>query len=316
MRFALAIGILGLLVLKLNNAKPFERLAATKPIFVLLAISVLAIEDMARAWNWTKLIRGMYVAPRVGYGTVLRIYWMSGFLGQFVPAGVGTDALRAVMATRSIGGHPSAQGAAVVMLNAIGLTVSCAAALVCAAWLALAGHHQGVRMFAVVLYAGVILAAVVGYWLLHWQRGAVLRLLRLMPVSLGKVRRGLRRFIYRVLIFERYKINVLPMFAIALFTLLTRAAVFPLIGLAVGLFLPFAAWVPLVPACNLSGLIPYSVAGFGGDQAAMVYVLTGSGASAGAALTFALIVPFVGMLTNTLGGLSLLFVKLGGQTRP
>ena len=39
MRFALAIGILGLLVLKLNNAKPFERLAATKPIFVLLAIS-------------------------------------------------------------------------------------------------------------------------------------------------------------------------------------------------------------------------------------------------------------------------------------
>lgn len=186
MRFALAIGILGLLVLKLNNAKPFERLAATKPIFVLLAISVLAIEDMARAWNWTKLIRGMYVAPRVGYGTVLRIYWMSGFLGQFVLAGVGTDALRAVMATRSIGGHPSAQGAAVVMLNVIGLTVSCAAALVCAAWLALAGHHQGVRMFEVVLYAGVIVAAVVGYWLLHWQRGAVLRLLRLMPVSLEK----------------------------------------------------------------------------------------------------------------------------------
>jgi uncharacterized membrane protein YbhN (UPF0104 family) len=126
----------------------------------------------------------------------------------------------------------------------------------------------------------------------------------------------LRRFIYRVLIFQRYKINVLPMFAIALFTLLTRTAVFPLVGLAVGLSLPFAAWVALVPACNLSGLIPYSVAGFGGDQAAMVYVLTGSGASAGAAFTFAMIVPFVGMLTNTLGGLSLLFVKPGGQSRP
>lgn len=189
-RFALAIGILGLLVLKINNAKPFERLAATTPIFVLLAVSVLALEDMARAWNWTKLIRAMHVAPRVGYGTVLRIYWMSGFLGQLVPAGVGTDALRAVMATRSIGGHPSGQGAAVVMLNAIGLTVSCAAALVCAAWLALAGHHQSVRMLAVVLYAAVILGAVVGYWLLHWQRGAVLRLLRCMPASLRKVRRG------------------------------------------------------------------------------------------------------------------------------
>ena len=77
-----------------------------------------------------------------------------------------------------------------MMLNAIGLTVSCAAALVCAAWLALAGHHQSVRMLAVVLYAAVILGAVVGYWLLHWQRGAVLRLLRCMPASLRKVRRG------------------------------------------------------------------------------------------------------------------------------
>ena len=77
-----------------------------------------------------------------------------------------------------------------------------------------------------------------------------------------KFRRGLRRFMHRFLVFGSYDINVLPMFAIAVVTPLTRAA--------------------------------------------MVYVLSGSGASAQAALTFALIVPFVGMLVNTLGGLSLI----------
>jgi uncharacterized protein (TIRG00374 family) len=310
-RYLIAIGMLGLLALKFRDARPFERLATAAPMFVLLALGVLAFDGMARALNWAQLIRAMRVAPRVRYGTVLRIYWAGGFMGQVIPSTVGTDALRAVMAARNIGGHPSAHAAAIVMLNAISLTAGCAGALACSAWLALVGHEK-LRLLTMAVYACAIGAAVIGYSLLHWQRGTALRLLRLLPGSLRKLRRGLRRFMHRILVFDRYRINLLPIFAIALVTLLTRAAIFPLVGLAVGLALPFAAWVALVPACTLSGLIPYSVGGFGGDQAAMVYVLTGNGANAGLALSFALIVPLIYMLANMLGGLSLLFGKLDG----
>ena len=306
-RWALAIGLLVVLVIKVGHAKPLERLAAAKPAYFLLAISVLILDGMTRVWNWTQLIRAMHVAPTVRYSTVLSISWAGAFLGQVVPSTAGTDALRAAMAARKIGGPVSAHGAAVVMLNAISLTAGCTAALACAAWLALTGSNGGVRPPVTVLFACAICAAFVGYWLLRSQRGLLLRMLRILRGPLRKYRRGLRRFMHRMLVFERYGVHPAPIFAVALLTLLTRATAYALVGLAGGLTLPFPAWIALVPAYMLSGLIPYSVSGYGGDQAALLYILTGFGASAGAALAFALIAPLSVMAFNMLCGVSLLF---------
>jgi uncharacterized membrane protein YbhN (UPF0104 family) len=84
---------------------------------------------------------------------------------------------------------------------------------------------------------------------------------------------------------------------------------YALVGLSVGVSLPFPAWLALVPAYSLSGLLPYNVSGYGGDQAAIVYVLTGFGVPGGEALAFALIVPLITVTFNMLGGL---FLMLGG----
>jgi uncharacterized membrane protein YbhN (UPF0104 family) len=70
-----------------------------------------------------------------------------------------------------------------------------------------------------------------------------------------------------------------------------------------------------VPAYLLSGIIPYSVAGYGGDQAAIVYMLTGFGADAAAALVFALIVPIITMTYNMLGGLPILAGRVDARFR-
>lgn len=309
-RLAVAVASLAVLVTKIGHAKPLERLVAANLWFIALAVVVVILDGMTRAWNWTQLLRAMHVAPRVRYTTVLGIHWGGAFLGQIVPSTVGTDALRVMLATRKIGGRASAHWAALVMLNLISLTTGCAAALACALWLSLYRDGQAVRPMAVVLFLGAISGAVGGYWMLRSQRGLILRILRMMRGPWRKLRRGLRRFMHRVLIFERLHVRVSPIITIAVLTLLTRASVYALVGLGVGLVLPFPAWAALVPAYMLSGLIPYSVSGYGGDQAAIVYILTGFGANAGIALAFALIVPLMSLAYNMLGGFSVLFGNL------
>jgi uncharacterized membrane protein YbhN (UPF0104 family) len=314
LRIALALGMLWYLVVKVGHAKPLERLAAASPRFILAAVAVVIVDGMIRAWNWTQLIRAMHFDSRVRYAKVLAIYWACSFLGQFVPSSVGTDALRAMMASRKIGGHVSGHGAAVVMLNAMNLTAGCVAGLACAAWMTLTERGQGVRGPAVILFACALAGFTVGYWLLRTQRGALLCVLRLMHGRWRKLRRGLRRFVHRLLVFERYDVSVTPVIAVAFVTQLTRATMYAMVGLAVGVVLPLPAWLALVPAYSLSGMIPYSVGGYGGDQAAIVYMVTGFGATAASALAFALIVPLMTVTFNLLGGFNLLFDTTSGAT--
>jgi uncharacterized membrane protein YbhN (UPF0104 family) len=315
-RITLAAASLIVLGIKVGHARPLERLAAANLWYVLLGVVVVIADGMTRAWNWTQLMRAMHIAPRVRYPTVLSIHWGGAFLGQIVPSTVGTDALRVLLATRKIGGLASAHWAAVAMLNLISLTAGCAAALGCSLWLQVIRPGEGMRPVALLLFSGAIAAALGGYWMLRTQRGLILRMLRAMRGPWRKLRRGLRRFMHRVLIFERQHVRLAPIVAIALATLVTRASVYALVGIAVGLLLPAPAWIALVPAYMLSGLIPYSVSGYGGDQAAIVYILTGFAASAGAALAFALIVPLMSLSYNMLGGLAVLFADLDANEQP
>ena len=314
-RPALALGLLALLVVKLNHADFLHKLAATKWVFILGAVGAVVLDGLVRAWNWTQLIRAMHPDKPAPFGAVLSLYWAGSFMGHFLPSTAGTDALRAMMAARSVGGPVSAHAAGVVMLNLISLITGCAGGLLCVLWLAAMTHGQGVRWVTAALFSMPIGVGLLGYWLLRDQKGFVLRLLRLMRGPFRKLRRGLRRFMDRLLVFERIGVNAAPIFGIAVLTLLTRASVYALVGQAVGLSLPIPAWIALVPGYALSGLIPYSVSGYGGDQAAIVYFLTGVGAAAGGSLAFALIVPLITLVFNMLGGFVLLFGKVEAPAR-
>ena len=316
LRIVLALGMLGFLLVKVGHAKPLQRLAMANPLYIGLAVSVVIVDGLIRAWNWCQLVRAMHFGRPAPYRTLLTIYWAGSFLGQFVPSTVGTDALRAMIAARNVGGHASTHGAAVVMLNGISLTTGCLAGLVSALWLASIGQAGNLRLPAVALFAMALGAAVVGYTVLRTQRGLLLLLMRRMHGKWRKLRRGLRRFMHRLLVFERYDVKITPIVTVAFVTLATRATMYALVGLAVGVTLPFPAWLALVPAYSLSGLLPYNVSGYGGDQAAIVYILTGFGTGGGEALAFALIVPLITVGFNMLGGLAVLFGGLTMNVRP
>ncbi len=305
-RFVLVITALAVLLLKVGRADPLQRLAGAHVGFIAMAVVVQIIDGMVRTWNWRQLICAMRIAPKVDYSMVLRLYWVGAFLGQTVPSVAGTDAVRAILASRSFGGRVSEHVAAVVALNVISLMAGCTVGLAVAAWLFLTAPGRGVRPIVILLFAGALTAAVTAFWSAQRQRALLVWALRLMRGPLLQLRRGLRRFTHRLLIFDRFPVPIASIFAVSFLTLAMRATIYSLIGSSVGIVLPAAVWASLVPAAMLSGYIPYSIGGYGGDQAALVYLVTAFGVSAGSALAFALILPLMAITFNILGGLFVL----------
>ena len=179
-------------------------------------------------------------APRVPYGKLLACFWSSAFLGEVVPSTAGTDALRVLLGARAIGGPLSTHTAAIVMLNAISLFAGCLIGLACLPFLGLAlDGGTGLRPVVALLFCAAVLGMLSVYWLVKYQRRLVLQLLRKLDGRRGrKLRRGLRRFMKNLLVFERSNARALPVLGIACLTLLTRSAAFALAGASLHLQQP------------------------------------------------------------------------------
>jgi uncharacterized membrane protein YbhN (UPF0104 family) len=321
LRIVLALGLLAWLINRVGHGQLLERLGQARLDLMLAMVVMITIDGWLRAWNWRQLLVAMRVAPRVPYRSVLTCFWSASFLGQVLPSTAGTDALRVMFATNSIGGPTSAHAAAIVMLNIISLFAGCLVGLLCLPLLGIAWQGgTGLRPIVILLFVAAVAGALTAYGVVRWQRGIALRLLRLLKGRRGfKLRRGLRRFMAKLLVFERYNVSPLPVLGIATLTLFTRAAAFALVGAAVHVSLAPAAWLTLVPSIMLSGIVPYSVAGYGGDQAASQYFLTGFGAPAADALLLALLLPLVPMAFNLLGAIPTMLgqgLRLSTPPRP
>lgn len=308
-----AVALLAFMISRVGHGDLWQRLQSAQFGLLMLAFAVIVVDGLLRAWNWRQLLLAMQLGTAVPYGKVLACFWSAAFLGQVVPSTAGTDALRALLGMRAIGGPLSAHAAAIVMLNAISLFTGCLVGLVAVLFLGLGLHEaHGVRPVAALLFAAGVGGAVGIYLLVRYQRGLVIAIMRRMRGrAQRKLRRGLRRFMDRLLVFERSGAHATPVLLMACCTLLTRAVAFALAGAAVHVNLSLLAWVTVVPSAMLSGLLPYSVAGYGGDQAAVTYFVSGFGAGTSEALAFALLLPLVPMFFNLLGGIPVLLGKIG-----
>jgi uncharacterized membrane protein YbhN (UPF0104 family) len=300
--------VLGWLIVQVGHTDLLDRFAQARLGLILLGFAVIVVDGMLRALNWRQLLVAMRIAPSVPYGKLLASFWSAAFLGQVAPSTASTDAVRTLMGARTIGGPLSTHAAAIVMLNAMSLFAGCLVGLACLPFLGLAsGESTGLRPVVALLFAAGVLGMVTVYGVVRYQRGLALALLRRLPRGKArKVRRGFRRFMKKMLVFDRSGARALPVFGIACLTLLTRSTAFALVGASLDLQLPLLAWLTLTPSIMLSGLIPYSVSGYGGDQAAAVYFLTGFGALPAKALALALLMPLVPTFFNLLGSIPLL----------
>ena len=290
MRFVAALLILGWLFHVAGAAAVWHRLETARPEFLALAVLCCIGEYAARVLNWRKCLRAM-LEPCGTYRRLAGVYFFSSLLGQVVPSSLGTDALRVALAQRSFGGCAGTVTASLVVLNAQTLFAGIFLTVLGFSILNLQGRLPQELVPILQLLALLAITIPMFYTLLRVRKDLVIvGLRRLSFRRLLRFRRGLRRFVDAMLVFERSQASSLGgLLLTAMLAVTLQAGLFGFTAAAFGLHLPLPVWLALPPIVALAAVLPMSVLGFGAHQGAVVLVLMAFAAPVDAALACGLV---------------------------
>lgn len=257
----------------------------------LAAVLVLVGVDRAvMILRWVLLLRASGISIAAGDAT--RLFLISSFVGSFLPAGVGADAARAYgLARESTSGSEALASVAVDrVLGVLSLVTMGVAGLV--VWAP--ADRSDWRLLAAVALLGV--ACVAAFWADQWLRWLVpanrhgrsitRRVLKLSDaVSRYRNRRGV---LAHVMVWS-------------LVVQLLRITQAYLLGLGLGLTVPFSYFLLFMPVGLLMLLLPVSISGFGVPQAAIVWLLRPVGVDDSTAFALSTLIILTGLAGNLPG---------------
>jgi hypothetical protein len=268
LRALLTLAILGYLATRIDMREAGAALLQLDPGAALLVVALLVVDRAVMVWRWILLLRasGAQVTARAATW----IYLVSSFVGSFLPAGVGADALRAY----SLGQRTSENSeafASVAVDRVLGLISIVLLGLVgMAGWLrqadaALWRPALTLGLFAVGLTAG-----------LFWAD----RVLRTtLPSSWHEASHG-RRLLRLADALARYRGRgavLLSVFALSIGVQALRVLEAYVLGRGIGIEVSFGYYLVFMPVGLLMLLLPVSISGFGLPQGVIVWMLRPQG---------------------------------------
>jgi uncharacterized membrane protein YbhN (UPF0104 family) len=252
--------------------------------------AVLLATSPFGALRWHIVLAAETNSP--GPWTLLKIVLVGLFFNQVLPSGVGGDAVRAWRCHR-LGIGVAAAIRSLVLDRVSGYVVM---VVLFAAGLPVLLHIlPDVRQrYGVVLLLGAALCGLLALFLIDYLPRGLLRF-RLVAEFAALSREGRRLFAR-----PARSGAVLSLGAATVgFTILATM----LVAGSLGVDLPFASWVVIVPPVTLIQLVPVSLAGWGVRELGFVVVLAGFGIPAEAALAASLLVGLCMIVVGLPGGL-------------
>jgi glycosyltransferase 2 family protein len=122
-RLVVALGLTAFILWKSDPALVWRIAADARPGPLLAAVLLVIVDRTLMAWRWLWLLvpfappPGDTTRPRVGVWAVLHVFFVSSFVGTFLPASVGADAVRATSLARM--GVPMADAIASVFMDRV-----------------------------------------------------------------------------------------------------------------------------------------------------------------------------------------------------
>ena len=262
------------------------------PGWALLALALTLPPLLLSAWRWRLTARLLGLS--LGFRRALREYYLALFLNQVLPGGVAGDAARAWRHSRDSGQRGGAWRAVIIERASGQLAMALLTLAVLAAsplWHELLGRAFRSAAASTWLPAGG--AALLLMVLVVWQ------LARRPPAALVGLGGDLRRSLLAASVWPRQ-------LAGSLLVVVSYALVFVCVARAIGVQLPLATLLALVPPVLLAMLIPITLAGWGVREgaAALVWGLAGLPPAQGVAISMAY--GIIVLLASLPGGLVLL----------
>jgi hypothetical protein len=288
-KLLISIGLLLMLSRLVDPQAALAVLADADLAMMALAVVLFQATQVIRAYRWRALLRAVDVDVPVW--RLVYLYYVGTFFNTFLPSGFGGDAVKMYELNRY--SHKGSESVGTVLVDRlVGLVALFGLGLL--AWPFAVRALPRLEGF---ILLGVCCAGLAGSWLL-FQRRLVERLLRVLPGKVGVAMNRLyaavhacgTRALWRALGYS------------VIFNVVLFAMVY-VIGLALGVHLPFLYFAALMPIISLSMLIP-SVGALGTREGAYVLAFANTGlTTAPKAIAMSLGFYLVNVITGVIGAL-------------
>ncbi len=271
------------------------------------AVALVLIDRVLMAWRWLALLRGVEANRPLQSPALLRVFFVSTFVGTFLPGSVGGDAVRALSATRH--GVTTANAVASVAVDRLLGTISVLLMAVFGLWL-VGRQLEDPRILPIAVLGSAIAVAMTS--LLLFRPGAYERLLRLSGAHhIPVLDRLARKFLAASSQYGRRHGLVAGVLTASLVVQLLRTLQTWCLGVALGLTVAGAWYFAAVPIIVLVVLLPISFAGLGTANLAFVTLFGLAGVAPADAFVLSILFLALSVVGNLPGGL--LFAAGGRQ---
>lgn len=306
LRIGFALGLTAFLLYKSDPGEVAAALRGVEWTWIAAAIALVFVDRALMAVRWIWLLSPIDAAARPPFGTLMRIFFVSTFVGTFLPMSVGSDAVRSwQLAERGV---PMSQAVASVLmdrvLGIVSILIAAAAGLLLYPDLA-----NGPRVLTVFVIASLASAASLS--VVYSERCAVFAKTLLRRVPIQALTSRIEKLIDALLDYRHHHGPVTTVLVASVGVQFLRILQAWCLGLSLGLTASFVTYVAFIPVILLLIMLPLSVAGLGVAQWSFDWLFRSLGQQPTAPV-FALSVLFIAL--GIVGNLPGLFLFLTGGT--
>jgi hypothetical protein len=300
-----AVALTALLLWQSDPAAVLEAARGTDIRFIVLACALVIADRALMAYRWLALLTPLEPGTRPSLSSVMRIFFIRTFVGTFLPASVGGDAVRAYGLSRE--GVSGVDAVASVLMDRLLGVVSIL--VVAIGGLFLAHGLIDVTRFLWVLLA-VSACCALGIAAVFTPGGA-----NLLASVLARLPRGqdaAHRLLTAVQRYSSYRTSLMNVLLCSIAVQGLRVLQTFYLGVALGLTTPLWVYFAFVPLILLIVLMPITINGIGTTQAAFVWLFARAGVEAAPAFALSVLFLAIAIVGNLPGGVLYLF---GGTNR-
>jgi len=305
-RVAIAAGLTAWVLRKSQPAQvlAFTAHARLTPLFI--AIALVIVDRTLMAWRWLLLLRPFPAAQRPAFVDLMRVFFVSTFVGTFLPASIGSDAVRAAWLARME--VPLADAVASVFMDRVLGVLSIL--VMGAVGLALAQDlpSRGLIIASLVVTAGGCAAVAL---MTFSTRGAQLIVGLLERLPSERVHRAGRALIEAVQRYASHHGLLAEVLLGSVAVQVLRIVQGYFLGRALSIDASIGVYFAFIPVILLVMLLPLTINGLGTSQAAFVALFAHAGVPYAAAFALSVLFVALGIVGNLPGGLLYAWQGLG-----
>ena len=291
-RSAITAIVLAIMLSRISVAEVLDVIARVRPETVVSVLVLLAADRAVMIWRWIILLRA--TGQRIATKSAAWIYLVSSFVGGFLPAGIGADLARAYTLSQRTS-ETSAAAASVAVDRLLGLLsivlVGIFGIVVGGRWTRGSRDVWAFALAAAMVAIGMAAVLWADRWILlvpvRWTQTAIGRRMQRLASALSEYR--------------EHRVALVSVSMLSIGVQLLRIVQAWLLGIGIGLTVPFAYYLFFMPIGLVALMLPISISGFGAPQGIIVWMLRPVGVADADAFALSTLIVLSGIVANLPG---------------